>query len=303
MSYFLRGFKNLNSSGFHSLKRTGHNSMHQEKLIDLHMHSHYSDGQLSPAELVDIAAGKSLKAIALADHDCLDGVGEYIEAANRAGIETISGVELSCIYKGRDLHILGYGVDENDKTFQDMLLKFRDTREHRGLKIIEKLGELGVHLDAAKVLEKAGDGALGRPHIAEALVEGGYVKVFGEAFDKYIGEDCPAYVDKYKMSPKEAVQHIHRAGGLAFVAHPGFYMEDLDAFYELLGYGFDGVEVNHSKHDEQTAQLSVIADERGLLKSGGSDFHGFARKESIGDPKVPYEYFSKIAERLDRRVA
>jgi len=278
--------------------------MHQEYLIDLHMHSTYSDGQLSPAELVDIAAGKNLKAIALADHDCLDGVGEYIEAARKVGLESISGVELSCIYHGRDVHILGYGVDVNDQTFQDMLLKFRDTREYRGLKMIEKLAEIGVHIDKEKVLEKAGDGALGRPHVAEALVEGGYVKIFGEAFDKYIGEDCPAYVDKYKMSPEEAVRYIHDAGGLAFVAHPGFYIDDLNAFHDLLGFGFDGVEINHSKHNTETAaQLSAIAEERDLLKSGGSDFHGFARKESLGEPKVPYEFFEKIIERLARRAA
>jgi predicted metal-dependent phosphoesterase TrpH len=274
--------------------------MQQEKWIDLHMHSTYSDGQLTPAELIDIASRRGLAAVALADHDCLDGVGEYVDAAKNAGIESISAVELSCIHRGRDLHILGYGVDPGDKTLQDMLKRFVDTREQRGIKIVEKLAENGVHLDMEKILEKAGDGALGRPHIAEALIDGGYAKDFNEVFGKYIGENCPAYVDKYKMNPREAVQYIHGARGLAFVAHPGFYLDDKEGFNELLEEAFDGVEVFHSKHDPQiAAQLVEIAEQRGLLKSGGSDFHGFAGRDSLGEPKVPYDFFRKIKERLD----
>lgn len=277
--------------------------MLQEKLIDLHMHSTYSDGQLPPAELVNMAVEKGLAAIALADHDCLDGVGEYVEAANKAGLESIAGVELSCIYRGRDLHILGYGVDTGDETFQHMLTLFRDTRENRGLKIIEKLAVHGVHIEAETILKKAGDGALGRPHIAGALVEGGYVKDFNEAFEKYIGEDCPAYVDKFKMSPDETIRYINGAGGLAFVAHPGFYLDDEDAFYQLLDSGFDGIEVYHSKHNAETvSKLVAIAEDRGLLKSGGSDFHGFARRDNLGVPSVPYEFYANIVERLESRT-
>lgn len=276
--------------------------MPQEKLIDLHMHSTYSDGQLTPAELVNIAAELDLVAVALADHDCIDGVTEFIDAAVRAGMESISGVELSCMHRGRDLHILGYGVDVDDETFQRMLKRFCDTREQRGIKIVEKLADLGVHIDKEDVLVKAGDGALGRPHIAEALVEGGYVRDFNEAFEKYIGEDCPAYVDKYRMTPEDAVGHIHAAGGLAFVAHPGFYLDDLEGFNQLLEEDFDGLEVYHSKHDVQTAnRLMGIASERRLLVSGGSDFHGFAGRDNIGEPTVPYEFFARIKERLDGR--
>ena len=274
--------------------------MTKTKLIDLHMHSTYSDGRLAPGELIDLAAERGLAAVALADHDCLDGVPEYRAAATRAGIESITAVELSCIHRGRDLHILGYGVDVENETLQEMLTRFRDTRENRGLMIVEKLAGMGVHLDAKKILEKAGDGALGRPHIAEALVEGGYAKDFNEVFGRYIGEDCPAYVEKYKMSPADAIRYIRGASGLAFVAHPGFYLDDMDGFNALLDEQFDGIEVYHYQHPPETAQRLVrIARERGLLMSGGSDFHGFEGRDNLGDPQVPYEFFASIRARLD----
>jgi predicted metal-dependent phosphoesterase TrpH len=277
--------------------------MSKQKLIDLHMHSTYSDGQLTPNQLVGLAAERGLVAVALADHDCLDGVREYGSAAAEAGLETVSAVELSCIHRGRDLHILGYGVDVEDGTLLGMLERFCETRENRGLMIVEKLRELGVHLDADKILEKAGEGALGRPHIAEALVEGGYAKDFNEVFAKHIGERCPAYVEKYKMSPEEAVRYIHGASGLAFVAHPGFYLDDMDGFNQLLEEPFDGIEVYHSQHTPSTAdRLVEIARKRGLLMSGGSDFHGFEGRDSLGEPPVPYEFFSAIIERLESRA-
>jgi predicted metal-dependent phosphoesterase TrpH len=274
--------------------------MQEGKLIDLHMHSTFSDGQLTPAELIKLATDSDLAAVALADHDCLDGLGEYADAAADAGLGTFSGVELSCVYRGRDLHILGYGVDPSDKPLGEMLRKFVETRERRGIRIVEKLGEQGIKIDVNKVLEEAGAGALGRPHIAAALVEGGYAKDFNEVFNKYIGENCPAYVEKYKMSPDDAVRYIQGAGGLAFVAHPGFYIDDLDSFYELLEGGFDGIEVYHSKHKPEMATwLRSVAKERGMLESGGSDFHGFAGRDVLGQPAVPYEFYERIKERLN----
>ncbi len=276
--------------------------MQQHKLVDLHMHSTYSDGQLEPAALIDLAVRKGLAAVALSDHDCLDGISEYEEAAEITGLETVSAVELSCIHRGRDLHILGYGVDDEDGPLQEMLRRFCETRENRGLKIVEKLGAMGIELDAREILERSGAGALGRPHIAEALIKGGYARDFNEVFRKYIGEDCPAYVEKYKMSPADAVSYIHDAGGLAFVAHPGFYLDDMEGFNELLEEDFDGVEVYHSQHTpEAAARLVRITEERGLLKSGGSDFHGFAGRDSLGEPHVPYEFFARIRERLSGR--
>lgn len=273
--------------------------MQQDKWIDLHMHSTFSDGIHSPAALVDIAVRKELSAIALADHDSLDGFRELEAAAGRVGVEVITGVELSSEHNGRDLHILGYGVSPDDASLLGMLRKFRDTRERRGIMIVEKLREFGIELDMDAILAKAGDGALGRPHIAEALVEGGHASDFPDAFAKYIGEDCPAYVEKYKITPADAVTHIHGAGGLAFVAHPGYYLEDLDAFGELLDQGFDGIEVHHPHHRNGVVEkLLEIATRRGFLVSGGSDFHGFAGRDNMGVPRVPYVLLERIKERL-----
>lgn len=267
--------------------------------IDLHMHSNYSDGIHPPSKLIDLALERNLRAISLTDHDCLDGVREAVDAGEAKGIEVIAGVELSCEFKGRDLHILGYGVDPKHDEFQEMLRKFRETRHKRGLKIVEKLNALGVNIEPAEVLAKAGDGALGRPHIAAVLVEKGVVSHNNEAFDKYIADGGPAYVAKYKMSPKEAIHYIHIAGGLAFMAHPGIFLEDADEMNELADYDFDGVEIYHPNHDAKKIEmLEKLAAERGLLVSGGSDFHGFAGRNIPGQVDVPYELLEKIKERL-----
>ncbi|MBP2681205.1 MAG: hypothetical protein H6Q78_1068 [Candidatus Krumholzibacteriota bacterium] len=270
--------------------------------IDLHMHSTFSDGLNPPSDLVRVAQEKRLGAISLTDHDCVDGVNETIEAGRAVGIDVLSGVELSCEFKGRDLHILGYGVDPNHREFQDMLRRFRETRHNRGLKIIEKLNALGVPIAAEDVLRKSGKGALGRPHVAAVLVEKGIVSTPGEAFDKYIAEGGPAYVPKYKMTPTEAIQYIRMAGGLAFIAHPGIFLENEEEIFTLLGEGFDGIEVHHPKHTPDIARrLGAIAQERGLLTSGGSDFHGFAGRDMpIGALDIPYAVLTAIKKRLGR---
>ncbi|HEX5132640.1 MAG TPA: PHP domain-containing protein [Candidatus Krumholzibacteria bacterium] len=271
-----------------------------DKRIDLHTHSNHSDGVHAPAVLVDLAKWKGISAISLCDHDSLEGYPELEAAARKEGVEFITGVELSCEYVGKDLHILGYGVDRTDEQLQTLLLEFRATRQRRGELIVEKLATQGVHLDIGQVLAKAAGGALGRPHIAAALLEAGYVSDFGSAFNKYIGEGCPAYVDKYKMKPDDAVAAIHAAGGLAFVAHPGYYLEDEAAFRELLRKGFDGVEVYHPHHQPHViARLLGIARDHGLLISGGSDFHGFAGRDNLGEPPVDYALLERIREALN----
>ncbi len=273
--------------------------MSTQAWVDMHMHSTFSDGTYSPTDLVSFAIRKGLKAIALSDHDSVDGFTELAAAGAENGMEVMSGVELSCVHNGRDLHILGYGIDTTSQALAAELSKFRDTREDRGMKIIDKLAEVGVHIDKQAVLAKAGEGALGRPHIAEALLEAGYVSEFGEAFDKYIGEDGPAYVDKYKMTPADAVRHIHDAGGVALIAHPGSLSDSKDDFYELLDKGFDGIEVYHPHHsNSMIARLEAMVEERGMLMSGGSDFHGFKGRDNMGQPHVSYELYEKIRERV-----
>jgi predicted metal-dependent phosphoesterase TrpH len=270
--------------------------------IDLHMHSHFSDGVHSPSVLVDLAMWKGISAIALCDHDSLDGFGELEAAARAVGVEVMSGVELSCEYGGRDLHVLGYGMDAGHEPLRQLLRQFRQARERRGVLIVEKLAEQGVRIDMASVLAKAGNGALGRPHIAEALREAGHVTDHAQAFARYLGEGCPAYVPKYKMLPAEAVASIHAAGGLAFVAHPGYYIDDYDAFLRLLDEGFDGIEVFHPYHiPPVTARLLALARDRGLLISGGSDFHGIAGRDNLGEPPVSYAVFERIQEALAER--
>jgi predicted metal-dependent phosphoesterase TrpH len=273
-----------------------------DKRIDLHMHSSYSDGVHAPSVLVDLAKWKGISAIALCDHDSLDGFPELEASARAAGVEVITGVELSCEHGGRDLHVLGYGVDPRHQVLQSSLREFRASRERRGVRIVELLRESGIHLDIDRVLAKAGGGALGRPHIAEAMLEAGYVADFAEAFVKYIGEGGPAYVDKYKMAPAEAVANIHAADGLAFVAHPGYYLEDASTFATLLDQGFDGLEVFHPYHRPSVIErLLGIARERGLLISGGSDFHGFAGRDNLGEPPVSYALLERIRETLAER--
>jgi predicted metal-dependent phosphoesterase TrpH len=270
--------------------------------VDLHLHSTFSDGLNTPTELVEMAAEKDLAAISLTDHDCVDGLKEAVAAGESRALEVLSGVELSCEFRGRDLHILGYGVDPGHVEFQNMLTQFRETRHQRGIKIIEKLNALGVSIDAEEVIKKSGEGSLGRPHIAAVLAEKGIVSTPTQAFDKYIAEGGPAYVPKYKMTPAEAIRYIRMAGGLAFVAHPGIFLENAEELYALMEEGFDGIEIYHPKHGTETVRrLKAIADKHGLLVSGGSDFHGFGTRDlPLGALDIPYDVLDKINRRLRR---
>ena len=271
--------------------------------IDLHMHSTFSDGTLTPTELIDKAVAVKLSVISLTDHDCLDGVPEAIEAGRAKGVEVLTGVELSCEYRDRDLHVLGYGMDHHNQSIQDALHMFRQTRHKRGIKIIEKLNALGINIEPAEVLAKAGEGALGRPHIAAVLVEKGVVSRTGEAFDKYIAEGGPAYEPKYKMSAPEAIAFIQNAGGLAFIAHPGIFLENTEELHDLIKEGFDGVEVYHSTHSaNRTKALKEIAESSGLLISGGTDFHGFPGRDVMGTIDIPYSVWENIRDRLAQSI-
>jgi hypothetical protein len=267
--------------------------------LDLHVHSTFSDGVHSPTELVAMAKARGVRVLGLADHDCVDGVPEALRAGQEHGVEVVAGVELSCEFEGRDLHVLGYGFDPADAALADMLQRFRDTRHRRGLRIVENLRRLGVPITPEEVLEKSPDGSLGRPHIAQVLVDRGIVADHAEAFEKYLGEHCPAYVKKYKLSPAEAIDHIRRAGGVAVLAHPGEFLDD-GAMGRLLGYGFDGLEILHPQHDSrQVERLRRIAEERGMVVTGGTDFHGFpGRDVPIGEFDFPDEAWETLRRRL-----
>lgn len=241
---------------------------------DLHLHTNASDGQYSPAELVELA--RKFDVIAITDHDTTDGVEEAQNAAKRQGAPlVIPGIELSAEDADGDVHVLGYFVDIHNAPFQETLRRFRDNRFIRGQRMLEKLAALNVPLSWDRVLEIAGGGAIGRPHVARAMLEAGYVESVKDAFNRYIGSNGPAYVARTRLSPEESVQLIHSAGGVAVLAHPGLLRDYRAMILRLIAVGLDGVEVNHPSNSEAVRlDLRGIAIASNLIMTGGSDFHG-----------------------------
>ena len=246
---------------------------------DLHMHTTASDGRNLPSDNVRMAAEIGLGAIAITDHDTVAGIPEALEAAKEAGVLVVPGVEISTSAEGKDIHILGYGIDYLDERFIERLLTLRDTRNSRNEMIVARLNELGMTITIEEVFAEAnrnrrGDGTVGRPHIAQVLVDRGYVSDLREAFDTYLGEGKAAYVVPPRIQPLKAVEWIHEAGGKAIVAHPGLYGED-ELVASLLDGGADGLEAYHSDHDEaEERKYAKLASDRGKLITGGSDYHG-----------------------------
>jgi predicted metal-dependent phosphoesterase TrpH len=188
--------------------------------IDLHTHTTYSDGLLSPKELIQSAAERNLAAVAITDHDEVAGIEEAESMGQSLGVEVIAGIEISTFYKGMDVHVLGYFIDYKSKVIQDYVEKCKVWREKRAQKIVNKLHKMGIRLPFELVLYKAGAGCIGRPHIADVMVEQGYVFSFQEAFEKYLADNRPAFVPKTQIETREAVSKIQSAGGLTFLAHP-----------------------------------------------------------------------------------
>ena len=245
--------------------------------IDLHAHTVVSDGTLTPTQLVELAARKGLAAIAVTDHDHLGGLAEARAAGERLGVEIVPGVELSVSHPSGDVHVLAYFVDPEEPRLAARLAEFRDVRASRGRLMVEKLRALGVDVTYEDVLAHAKEGAVGRPHIARALMAKGIVKSVNEAFERWIGDDSPAYVEKAKLDAREAIALVHGAGGVAVLAHPGLLAEKgRDTLVrELAALGLDGVEVEHSRHpSEVRRRMRALAKELDLVETGGSDFHG-----------------------------
>jgi predicted metal-dependent phosphoesterase TrpH len=242
--------------------------------VDLHMHTHYSDGVLSPTELVRRAKQAGLSIISITDHDNADGIDEAKQEGMALGVEVIPGMELSASVGDQDIHILGFFFDHQDQRLRDYLAIFRAERVRRAERIVGKLNDLKIPLTIEAVMDRAGTGSVGRPHIAAALVEGGLTGTYHEAFLKYIGFGKPAYEKKYQISPRDAVELISSAGGLSFVAHPGPSIDE-KLLLDLIKAGVDGIEVVHPAHSpELMAYYNGITSEYYLLASGGSDFHG-----------------------------
>lgn len=243
---------------------------------DLHTHTHYSDGYLTPEELIINAKHAGLTHLAITDHDNVDAIDEAVSIGVKNGLEIVPGVEISAEHNGRETHILAYYFDYHNEELLSYLKNFRKERLKRAEKIVEKLNELNIPITLADVLARVkGNGSVGRPHIAVAMLEKEFVNNYYDAFTKYIGDDKPAYVKKPNISTKDAISLINRCGGLSFVAHPGKSMRNNNALFELIEFGIDGIEVIHPSHsDHDREYFRDIASQYFLLESGGSDFHG-----------------------------
>lgn len=273
-----------------------------EKLIDLHMHTIYSDGRYTPTAAVDYAAEKKLAAIAITDHDSFDGIPEARKRADEHGIELISGIELSCTHEESDIHMLAYFVDPHHHPLADKVKFYQEERLKRGAMIVQKLNEIGIDLRLDTVKAMAGTGVVGRVHVADALLKEEFVHTFDEAFNRYLGYHAPAYVPKTFFDPTEAMTLVHEAGGIVVMAHPGTVRRD-DAIPYLVEIGMDGIEVYHSKHTStQVRHYKSIAEKHKLLISGGSDWHGRSDpRADLGNQKVPYIVLSRMKEHLASR--
>lgn len=242
--------------------------------VDLHVHTSCSDGLLSPAEVVELAVSSRLEALAITDHDTVEGIGDAQQAARKHAIEVVPGVELSTEYDKREVHILGYWIDHKHAKLNGLLQDLRQSRYERAQKIVDKLCALGFMLDCQDVLKIAGDAAPGRLHITRALVDRGYAESIRVAFEQWLAYRRPAYVERFKLSPQEAIAAVHSAGGAAVFAHPGL-TGNIKLLDSLVEWGVKGVEVYHPEHSIlHTLRFRSMALRRNLCITGGSDFHG-----------------------------
>jgi predicted metal-dependent phosphoesterase TrpH len=230
---------------------------------------------LSPVELVQEAKSHGLECMAVTDHDSTNGIDEAIAEGQRLGVSIIPGIEMSTDIPRAEVHVLGYYLDYGDQQFQAVLGQLRDGRKDRAEQMVAKLAEMGLPLPWDRVLEVAGRGSVGRPHVAEVMLECGYVSSLAEAFTDYIGRNAPAYVERYKLTPAEAVRMIRGVGGLAVLAHPREVVGLGDVLPDLVLAGLVGIECYYFGYGPGTVEeLVSLADEHGLIPTGGTDFHG-----------------------------
>ncbi|MBS1518902.1 MAG: PHP domain-containing protein [Bacteroidetes bacterium] len=248
---------------------------------DLHMHTNYSDGVLSPEKLIDLVIKHKITLISITDHDNVSGLDEAIEYGNLNGIQVITGVEISADIDGNEIHILGYFFDHKNPVFLNFLKESRQRRIERNEKIVEKLNKLGSKINFEDLLSKIGpNSSFGRPHIAMELHDEGFVKTYYEAFFKYIGDDKAAFVKKTNPDSKEVIDIISKCRGLSFIAHPGKNIRD-ELLMKLIDQGLDGIEVVHPSHDKESmSYFNKVISDKFLLASGGSDFHGGIKNDS-----------------------
>jgi len=271
-----------------------------ERKVDLHSHSTASDGLNSPADNVKLAKEAGLVALGITDHDSVTGIDEAIQRANQIGIEAIPGIEISTVENGQDVHVLGYFVRYKDQKFLKQLEELQQTRNLRNEMMIEKLNQLGIDINMgevrAKIRRKGAN--IGRPHIAEVLIDKGIVPTMEEAFKIYLGKTGKAYVNPIRIAPEVGIDIIIEAGGVPILAHPGLY-HDNEMVLRLIQYGIKGIEAYHPDHSEEEEQkYQEMANQYGILATAGSDFHG-SRKgvmfhAPIGNKTVSYEIVEKM---------
>ena len=272
--------------------------------IDLHTHTTFSDGTFTPTELINYAAKKDIKVIAITDHDNFDGVSEAVSQGKINNIEVINGIEMSTDFEKKEIHIVGLFIDINNKNFNYELKFLKEKRKKRNELAIEKLQKLNIDINYDELESLSSNKIITRAHFAKLLIKKGYIKTVKECFDIYMGENCPAYVKREVIPPKETIALINDAGGTAVLAHPLLYKLTDDKLNEMIAYlksiGLKGIECLYSTHTkEETEYLISIAKKHNLKISGGSDFHG-SNKPNIdlgtgcGNLYIPYEIFENL---------
>lgn len=268
-------------------------------MIDLHMHTTASDGRCTPAELVQRAWDAGIRTMSVTDHDTTAGVAPAVDAAAAVGMTVVPGIEITSVHAGKDVHVLAYFLPESAPGVTQLLATQRRLRIERAVEIAERLARLGTPIDVEALVEAAagrGGKSLARPQIAQALIAAGHVSTVAEAFDRFLGEESPAYVPHRGASPAEVVQLVNAEGGVASLAHPGYRPKD-EIIPGLVDSGLRAIEVFHSSHDEATqAHYASVAQRYDLIPTGGSDFHGDGtrRAEFFGVINLPVEYFDRL---------
>jgi predicted metal-dependent phosphoesterase TrpH len=281
------------------LDRPTTRTLHQrQNHIDLHIHSTASDGTLTPSEVVRLALARDLRVIALTDHDTVGGVVEAQVAAAKTEIEVIAGVEINAEGDGTSLHMLGFYVDPQNPFLDEKLRTLRDARLFRARKMLKRLGEMGMPLDWEEVQALAGGESVGRPHVARAMLDQGYVATVKEAFDRFIGPEGPAHIPRLRLSPAETIQVIVEAGGVPVLAHPAHSGPSVvERISEFVGCGLRGLEVYYPRHSRGEIEMLLgMCREHGLIATGGTDFHGPDSEEGVplGSIYVPMACVEKL---------
>jgi predicted metal-dependent phosphoesterase TrpH len=274
-------------------------------ILDCHLHSTVSDGRLSPGDVVRLAFQNGVRTMALTDHDSTDGVAEAVAVGASLGVRVIPGIELSTDLPGASIHVLGLFLHYEDAGFQENVRAFRQARVTRAQRMVDKLTSLGAPISLERVFAIAGEGSVGRPHVAQALLEAGHIQSIEEAFERFIGRTGPAYFEGFRMTPAEGVRLIHSVGGLAAWAHPieldgRDWHEYLPALIEA---GVDGLEVYYGKDYGAEIQQDLLAAcaAYALVPTVGSDFHGFASMDHPpGSVEAPHDLLGRLEDRVAR---